>query len=89
MHLCGITQKPKSVCVIGGGYIGAELAFFLHEMGSKVTVLDSKANLADREDEEVAEEFMKVFTSIVDVKPEVNIVRPCPHGHIPLAPHRC
>jgi pyruvate/2-oxoglutarate dehydrogenase complex dihydrolipoamide dehydrogenase (E3) component len=62
------------MCVLGGGYIGSELAFFFYEMGVKVTILDSKPNLADREDEEVAEEFMKIFTSIIDVKSGVKMV---------------
>jgi pyruvate/2-oxoglutarate dehydrogenase complex dihydrolipoamide dehydrogenase (E3) component len=71
--------------VIGGGYIGAELAFYFHGMGVKVTVLDSKTNLADREDEEVAGEFMKVFSSIIDVLTEVNIVPHHPPPPFPLS----
>ena len=46
-HELGITsdgffqlqQPPKNVCVVGGGYIGVELAGILNSLGSKVTVV--------------------------------------------------
>ncbi|MFP4602139.1 MAG: glutathione-disulfide reductase [Halochromatium sp.] len=46
-HELGITsdgffkleQPPKRVCVIGGGYIGVELAGILHSLGSAVTMV--------------------------------------------------
>lgn len=43
-------------------------------MGVDVTILDKKANLADREDREIADEFMKVFSQQIKVISEVNIV---------------
>jgi glutathione reductase (NADPH) len=46
-HELGITsdgffrleQPPKRICVVGGGYIGVELAGILNSLGSKVTIV--------------------------------------------------
>lgn len=35
------TRKPKSAAVVGGGYIGIEMAENLHEEGLKVTVIEA------------------------------------------------
>lgn len=77
-----LTKTPRSMIVIGGGYIGTELAFFFHQMGVDVTLLDSKSNLADREDEEIAADFMKVFSSQIKVLTDVNITRVSYNGGI-------
>ncbi len=45
---------PAHVVVIGGSYVGLEMSQFYRRMGSRVTVLERGARLADREDEEVS-----------------------------------
>ena len=34
-----LTTRPKSMIIIGGGYIGAELGYFFASMGTKITVI--------------------------------------------------
>jgi pyruvate/2-oxoglutarate dehydrogenase complex dihydrolipoamide dehydrogenase (E3) component len=45
---------PKHLLVLGGGYVGLELAQATRRFGSKVTVIDRNERLAHREDEDVS-----------------------------------
>lgn len=45
---------PAHVVVIGGSYVGLEMSQFYRRMGSRVTLLERGARLADREDDEVS-----------------------------------
>jgi pyruvate/2-oxoglutarate dehydrogenase complex dihydrolipoamide dehydrogenase (E3) component len=46
---------PEHLIVIGGGYIGLELAQSIRRFGSRVTIVERNARLAHREDEDVSE----------------------------------
>ncbi|MFF8592444.1 dihydrolipoyl dehydrogenase family protein [Streptomyces sp. NPDC015220] len=46
---------PRSLVVIGGGYVGLEFAQMFAAFGSRVTVLESGGRLLPREDADVAE----------------------------------
>ena len=52
---------PKHLAVIGGGYIGLEMAQFYARMGSKVTVLHAGVQIADHEDQDVATELQTLL----------------------------
>jgi pyruvate/2-oxoglutarate dehydrogenase complex dihydrolipoamide dehydrogenase (E3) component len=45
---------PKHLIVLGGGYIGLELAQAMRRFGSSVTVIDRNERLANHEDEDVS-----------------------------------
>ena len=50
------TELPESLAVIGGSYIGLEMAQFYNRMGSRVTVVVGRSDhVAPREDEDVTE----------------------------------
>lgn len=55
------TKLPKSMVIIGGGYIGAELGFFYAELGCKITVAQRNKLLIPREDQDVASLFTKLW----------------------------
>ncbi|NIT13538.1 MAG: dihydrolipoyl dehydrogenase [Candidatus Dadabacteria bacterium] len=55
------TDFPKSVVIIGGGYIGAEFAYVYNSFGSKVTIVEMEENLIPGADKEVAKTLEKVF----------------------------
>jgi pyruvate/2-oxoglutarate dehydrogenase complex dihydrolipoamide dehydrogenase (E3) component len=48
-------KVPPHLLVVGGGYVGLEFAQLFRRLGSKVTILQSAAQLLGREDQDVAE----------------------------------
>lgn len=50
-----IAEVPKSLCVVGAGAIGLELADFFSAMGSKITLVEAAPQLAPTEDADVAD----------------------------------
>jgi pyruvate/2-oxoglutarate dehydrogenase complex dihydrolipoamide dehydrogenase (E3) component len=48
-------EVPEHLLVIGGGYVGVELAQAMRRFGSKVTVIDRNGRLMSREDPDVCE----------------------------------
>src|SRR5580658_8903756 len=48
-------QVPEHLLVIGGGYVGVELAQAMRRFGGKVSVLDRNARLMSREDPDVCD----------------------------------
>src|ERR1700689_607792 len=56
-----LDRLPRHLIVIGGGYVGLELAQAMHRFGSKVTVIERGAQLADREDPDVGAALLDLF----------------------------
>jgi mycothione reductase len=56
-----LTRLPKSVAIIGGGYIAAEYGHFLSCMGSEVTIIGRNPRFLPAEEPEVSELAMKEF----------------------------
>lgn len=54
-------EVPKSVAIIGGGYIGAEFAYVYNSFGSKVTIIEMEKQIMPGADEEVAKEAEKIL----------------------------
>jgi dihydrolipoamide dehydrogenase len=52
-----LTKLPKSMIIIGGGYIGCELGYFYAAMGTKITIIQRRELLLPREDEDIATLF--------------------------------
>lgn len=59
---------PKSIAIIGGGYIACELAWFFASMGVETTVLVRRDELLSAEDHEIRRLFKEGFTQEVSVK---------------------
>jgi len=55
------TKLPKSMIIIGGGYIGVELGHFYAALGCKITIVQRGPLLIPREDKDVAELFTKIW----------------------------
>lgn len=56
------TDLPGHLVIMGGGYIGLEMAQFYRRMGSRVTVIGgSSGRVASREDEEVSDALQKIL----------------------------
>ena len=50
-----LDRVPEHLLVIGGGYVGIELAEAMRRFGSKVTLIDRNQRLMSKEDEDVCE----------------------------------
>jgi pyruvate/2-oxoglutarate dehydrogenase complex dihydrolipoamide dehydrogenase (E3) component len=57
-----LDRVPEHLLVMGGGYVGLELAQAMRRFGSGVTVLDRNKRLAHREDEDVSQGLQELCT---------------------------
>ncbi|HEY4161486.1 MAG TPA: FAD-dependent oxidoreductase [Dongiaceae bacterium] len=65
---------PTHLVVLGGGYVGIELAQAYRRFGSRVTIIEPGRQLMGREDQDVADEMRGILTDegiqvLVDAKP--------------------
>jgi pyruvate/2-oxoglutarate dehydrogenase complex dihydrolipoamide dehydrogenase (E3) component len=58
-----LERVPEHVIVLGGGYVGLELAQALRRFGSNVTVVERGSQIAAAEDPDVAQALLENFTS--------------------------
>jgi pyruvate/2-oxoglutarate dehydrogenase complex dihydrolipoamide dehydrogenase (E3) component len=56
-----LDHLPEHLLIIGGGYIGLELAQALRRFGSRVTIIERNPRLAHREDEDVTSMLSDIF----------------------------
>ncbi|HYR80272.1 MAG TPA: FAD-dependent oxidoreductase [Candidatus Dormibacteraeota bacterium] len=56
-----LDRVPAHLVVIGGGYIGLELAQAMRRFGSQVTVVEAGPQLASREDPDVGAALLELF----------------------------
>jgi pyruvate/2-oxoglutarate dehydrogenase complex dihydrolipoamide dehydrogenase (E3) component len=69
-------EIPKSLAVMGGGPVGAELAQFFARMGAQVTVIERGPRLLGRVHQDAGELMGDVFRSEgIDVRTDVGVER--------------
>lgn len=56
-----LERIPEHLIVLGGGYVGLELAQAMRRFGSRVTVIERGAQLAGREDPDVGAALLELF----------------------------
>ena len=56
-----LDRVPEHLVVLGGGYVGLELAQAMRRFGSRVTVIERNDALAHREDRDVSEALRELF----------------------------
>src|SRR6202012_606769 len=52
---------PPHLVVLGGGYVGIEMAQAYRRFGSRVTLIEPRRQLMGREDADVAEEMQRIL----------------------------
>jgi len=57
-----MTELPKTLVIIGGGYIGCEFASLYAELGVKVIILEALPSIVSLQGKAVAEALTKAFT---------------------------
>lgn len=56
-----LTKQPKSMIIIGGGYIAAELGHFYGALGTDVSIVQRESLMLSREDLDIAKKFTELF----------------------------
>jgi mycothione reductase len=79
-----LPELPRSMIIIGGGYVAAEFAHIFSAFGTSVTVLNRSERLLRREDADVAKRFTELLGRRVDVRLEVNVelIEPTSGGRV-------
>jgi mycothione reductase len=62
-----IKKQPRTLTIIGGGYIACELAHFFGSLGTEVNILQRRDKLVPGEDEEVSQKFTEIFSKKYNV----------------------
>ena len=62
-----LETQPNSLLIVGGGYIGAEMAHFFGSLGTHVILTDHGGALIKRQDDDVAHAFTRVYRQRFDV----------------------
>ncbi len=75
-----LKKQPKSLTIIGGGYIAAELAHFFGSLGTRVSIIQKSRLLIPNEDREIAEKFTGIFKKKYDVLTEFGATKAMKSG---------
>lgn len=57
-----LKELPESICVIGGGVIGLEMACYLRKFGVEITVLEYAPNILPNFDEDISKRLKQMLT---------------------------
>ncbi|MDQ4101770.1 MAG: FAD-dependent oxidoreductase, partial [Thermoproteota archaeon] len=57
-----LEKQPKTLTIIGGGYIAAELAHFFGSLGSTINIVQLKEFLIPNEDVDISKKFTELFS---------------------------
>lgn len=60
-YVLNLKELPESICVIGGGVIGLEMASYLHRFGVEVTVLEYAPQVLPNYDAEIAKRLKQLM----------------------------
>jgi mycothione reductase len=57
-----LPQQPRSLAILGGGYISAELGHFFGALGTEVTIIHRGDRLLQREDDDISRRFTDLYS---------------------------
>lgn len=71
-----MNELPEHIAILGGSYIGLEMSQFYRRMGSRVTVIETSARIASREDADVSNALRKILESEkIEFRLEAKVAR--------------
>jgi pyruvate/2-oxoglutarate dehydrogenase complex dihydrolipoamide dehydrogenase (E3) component len=71
-----LTVLPEHLVVLGGGFIGLELAQAMRRFGARVTIIERNPSIAHREDPDVIEGLQQLFHDEgIEIVPNANPTR--------------
>jgi dihydrolipoamide dehydrogenase len=69
-----LETQPKSIVIIGGGYVGAEYAHFFSGIGTKTTLIQRNLRLVPDEEPEVSELLQRELAKRLEVRTNHEVV---------------
>ncbi|MBB5345631.1 dihydrolipoyl dehydrogenase family protein [Tunturibacter empetritectus] len=76
IELLELTTLPEHLLVLGGGFIGLELAQAMRRFGSNVTIIERNPTLVHREDPDVTQALHQLFADEgIDIVTRANVTR--------------
>ncbi|MGC8970501.1 MAG: FAD-dependent oxidoreductase, partial [Conexivisphaera sp.] len=69
-----LRKLPKRTVIVGGGYVGLELGFFLAMMGSQVTLLQRRGRILPEEEPEISEILREDLSRYMDIRVNHEVV---------------
>jgi len=66
-NVINLRERPESMIIIGGGYVGVEYAHFFAALGTKVTVVQRHSRLLPNEEPEISEYLKKELSKRMDI----------------------
>ena len=76
-----LKKQPKTMTILGGGYIAAELAHFYGAFGTKINIVQRGKLLIPNEDMEISQKFTGIFRKKYSVLTEFNVTRVSKKGN--------
>jgi dihydrolipoamide dehydrogenase len=70
----GLEKQPKSMIVIGGGYIAAEFGHFFSAIGTKVTIIQRGPRLVRNEEPEISELLTKEMGKRIEISTNTEAI---------------
>ncbi len=68
-----LTTLPKSIAIVGGGYIAAEFGHFFSSMGSKVTIIGRNPRFLPEEEPEISELAKKMLGKHIEILTDLEV----------------
>ncbi len=69
-----LTETPKSLAIVGGGYIGCEFASLFAELGVKVTILEALPTILTAQGAQIAQFMTRIFIAKgIDIQTNVMV----------------
>jgi len=75
-----LDELPKSVVILGGGYIACEFGHFLAGMGSEVTIIQRNVRLVANEEPEISELLLKEMSKRMKIYTNTEVIEAAQKG---------
>jgi len=69
-----LLKRPKSMIIVGGGYVAAEFGHFFSAVGTEVTILGRNEYLIKNEDNDVSEMLQNALSKRMVVKTNTEVI---------------